>query len=195
MIFYHASSIGNLKEILPLSKDKGSDDKVAYFTPMRAYALFYLRDMEVNHVSAGMVSENKIISHEFFQDQLRTIYQGRSGYIYACENGDTITLAHTTGIWSAREPVAVTTMEYIDDVYDQITQEVAAGSVQLIRFESLSEEEKQKNTEIMKNYILENNFLTTDSAKARFWAKHYTQAWTLAEAEKAGQNASQPSNR
>jgi len=188
MIFYHASNIGNLKEILPLSKDKDSGEKVAYFTPLRAYALFYLRDMEVNHVSAGMVSDSKIISHEFFQDQLRILYQGRSGYIYACENDDNITLAHTIGIWLAKEPIGVTATEYIDDVYEHIMQEVAAGTVELIRYESLSEEKKQEVTEVTKKDILANNFLTTDSAKSRFWAKHYPQAWELAEAEKADKN-------
>ena len=185
MIFYHASNIGNLKEILPLSNDKTSGEKVAYFTPVRAYALFYLRDMEVNHVTADVESDDKIISREFFQNHLKITYQGRNGYIYTCENSGNITLAHTTGIWSAKEPVVVTRAEYIDDVYDHIMKEESDGNVQIIRYESLSNEKKQEYIEGMKNFILEKNFLNVDSAQSRFWAKHYSQAWKLAEAEKA----------
>ena len=181
MIFYHASNVANLKEILPLSNDKQSGEKAAYFTPLRAYSLFYLRDMEVNNVAAGMESENKIISREFFQDQLRITYQRRSGYIYACEDSGNITLARTTGIWTAKKPIAVTSSEYIGDVYEHIMREIAAGIVHVVSYESLSEEQKQEITERMKNFILERNFLNTDSAQSRFWAKYYPQAWKMAE--------------
>jgi len=141
--------------------------------------------MEVNHVTCSVSEDNITIYNEIFQDQLSTMYQDRSGYLYTCETSGNITLAHTTGIWSAKEPVTVMAAEYIGDVYDLIMQEEAAGNVQIIRYESLSEKKKLENTEIIKNYILKNNLLSTDSAKSRFWAKYYSQAWKIAEMEKA----------
>ena len=69
-IYYHASNIGNLTEIKPLSKLHGSGEAVAYFTPIRAYALFYLRDMEINHVTCGVNKDGVVVYHEQFPNQL-----------------------------------------------------------------------------------------------------------------------------
>ena len=85
-ILYHASNIGNLTEIKPLSKLHASGETVAYFTPIRAYALFYLRDMEINHVTCSVNKDDVVVYHEQFSNQLKTLYQGRSGYLYICEN-------------------------------------------------------------------------------------------------------------
>ena len=184
MQFYHASNIKGLKEILPLSESKNKDDKdkVAYFTPVRVCALSYLRDMEVNHVTIGVSDNNVPECHEFFPDQLRTMYQGRSGYLYTCENTDSIKPAQSAGIWSSKEPVVVAVTEYIEDVYDHIMMEIAAGNARLISYESLSEETKQKYTIGMKDFILERDLLTVDSAQSRFWAKYYPEAWKMAGA-------------
>jgi len=88
MLFYHASNIEGLREILPLSESKNKEDKdkVAYFTTVRLCAPSYLRDMEVNHVTIGIGDDNEPECLEFFPDQLRIMYQGRSGYLYTCEN-------------------------------------------------------------------------------------------------------------
>jgi hypothetical protein len=185
MLFYHASNIEGLKEILPLSESKNKEDKVAYFTTVRLCALSYLRDMEVNHVTVGVGDDNMPECHEFFPDQLRTMYQGRSGYLYTCENNGSITMAQSATIWSSKVPVDVVKMEYIDDVYDHIMIEMVAGNVRLISYESLSEKTKQEYTIGMKDFILERNLLTANSAQSRFWAKYYPKAWKMAEAENA----------
>ncbi len=55
---------------------------VVYFTPNRAYALFYIRDREINWVTCGVKEDGVIRYDERFPDQLKTIYQGVSGYVY-----------------------------------------------------------------------------------------------------------------
>ena len=69
MPFYHASNIEGLKEIRPLSKskDKNCEEKVAYFTTLKTDALFYIRDMDANHVTSDVVEDNIVECHEFFQ--------------------------------------------------------------------------------------------------------------------------------
>jgi len=185
MPFYHASNIGGLKKIFPLSESKNKDDndKVAYFTTVRLCALSYLRDMDVNHVTIGVAADGVLECLEFFHDQIRTMYQGRSGYLYTCENNGNITAAQSASIYSSKVPIDVAKVEYIDDVYDHIMKEIAGGSVRFISYESLTEEEKQEHTVGMKNFILERNLLTANSAQSRFWAKYYPEAWKMAKAE------------
>jgi hypothetical protein len=72
-IFYHASNIKNLRELLPLSTMHGGGEKVCYVTPVRAYALFYLRDMEINHVTCWVSGEGVVGYEEQFPNQLKTI--------------------------------------------------------------------------------------------------------------------------
>jgi len=187
MQFYHASNIKGLKKILPLSESKNKEDKdkVAYFTTVRLCALSYLRDMEVNHVTIGVADDNVVECHEFFHDQLRTMYKGRSGYLYTCDNNGSIKVAQTVNIWSSKEPIDVVKTEYIDDVYDHIMREIATGNARLISYESLSEKTKHEYTVGMKNFILERNLLTVNSAQSRFWAKFYPEAWDMAKAVNA----------
>lgn len=175
-VFYHASNCKDLKELLPLSVLHGSNEKVCYFTPIRAYALFYLRDLEINHVTCGLSANGIVVYHEQFPDQLRTIYQGRNGFIYTCKDNGHINMAHTNGVWAANKPVTISEMEYVEDAYAEILKAEKSGDVQVIRYESLSDEKKQEIIEMMKNYILKNKFLSSDSKKARFFIKNFPEA-------------------
>ncbi|MCL2199357.1 MAG: hypothetical protein FWB80_10570 [Defluviitaleaceae bacterium] len=188
MMFYHASNIEGLKKILPLSESKNKEekDKVAYFTPVRLYALSYLRDMDVNHVTIGADDNNMPECLEFFPDQLRIMYQGRSGYLYTCENNGNITVAQSASIWSSKEAVNVVNVEFIDNVYEHILLEIAATNARFVSYESLSEKTKQEYIVNMKDFILERNLLKIDSAQSRFWAQYYPEAWRMAQATTVG---------
>jgi hypothetical protein len=188
MTFYHASNIGNLKEILPLSTLHGSGEKVCYFTPYRAYALFYLRDMEVNHVTCGVDGNGVTVYHEQFPCQLETIYKGRSGYLYLCDESGSIITAHTNGVWASNRKVTVSDAEYISDVYAGILKEEEAGRVRVIRYESLSDDKKREIAEMIKNSIIKHNLLAAGSAKAHFFRENFPQSWQLAERESKRSN-------
>ena len=178
--FYHASN-GGLKELLPLSNLRGNNEVVCYFTPVRAYALFYLRDMEVNHVTCGVQDNGTVVYHEQFPNQLEVTYKSRSGYLYACENNNNIIMAHTNGVYMAKQAIAPSGEEYIEDVYTEIMKAAEDSTVQIIRFESLSDEKKQEITAMMKGYILKSNLLTADTPKSRFFKINFPTAWENAE--------------
>ncbi|MDR0287310.1 MAG: hypothetical protein LBI03_06380 [Clostridiales bacterium] len=69
-LFYHASNIENLSELLPLSTMRGTGEKVCFFTTTRAYAFFYLRDMDINYVTCGVHDNGIVIYEEQFPNQL-----------------------------------------------------------------------------------------------------------------------------
>lgn len=180
-IFYHASSIGGLHELLPLSKMHGGEKTVCYFTPDRTYALFYLRDMKINHVTCGLDGSGVVAYHEQFPSQLAKIYGGRSGYIYSCASGGLVKQGHTGGVWIAAGPVPVLESEFIKDVYAEIIKAEQNGLVKIIRYEELPDEKKNEIAEMMKNYILKNNLLHIDTKKSRFFKNNFPDSWQAAE--------------
>ena len=183
-IFYHASDVGNLTELLPLSNAKGSIEKVCYFTPIKIYALSYLRDKEIDHVPCDISDEGIIIYEEWFPNQLLKTYQGRSGYIYACKNNDDIKVAQKWYIWSATQPVPITEVEYIEDAYTEILKAENSGEIHIIRYESFSDEKKREIIVGIKDFIVQRGWLTIDTPQTRFFAENYPQAWEEAKIEK-----------
>lgn len=179
-IFYHASNIGGLKNLLPLSIQHGGDEKVCYFTLFRAYALFYLRDIEINHITCSISNEGVTTYYEEFLNQLKVIYGGRSGYLYACENNTEITAGHTKGVWVAKQTVFPSSSEYIVDVYAEILKFEKKGEIRVIRYESLPDDKKAEIIEKWKGIIIKNNLFILNTQKSRFYAKSFPQAWELA---------------
>ncbi|MCL2363403.1 MAG: hypothetical protein FWC71_01930 [Defluviitaleaceae bacterium] len=175
-VYYHASNIYNLAEILPLSKLHGSEEQVAYFTPFRAYAIFYLRDMEINHVTCGVNQNGVVIYHEQFPDQLEILYCNRSGYLYICENRN-MELAHTNGVWVAYQPVIISRVDFVEDVYADILKAEQAGEVQIIRYNSLSDEKKQSYIDMMESEIANNGYIMSNSKKASFFKDNFPESW------------------
>lgn len=179
--FYHASNIGGLTELLPLSKIHGDNAQVCYFTPNRAYALFYLRDMEINHVTCSVDDNGVVVYHEQFPNQLAVIYGNRCGYIYTCDDHNKIKLGHTGGVWVATEPIKVLQTEFIYDVYGEIIKAEQSGTVKITRYENLSDEKKTEISEMMKRSILKNGLLYKDTEKSRFFKQYFTSSWEAAE--------------
>src|SRR5450756_3047284 len=113
MIFYHGSSIANITEFETRSQTHDETKSSAvYLTPNRAYALLYIRDLEVNYVTCGVTAEGYIRYDDRFSEQMKTLYSGRSGCLYTCtDNGDFETTS-TRGVWVSKSPVKVESVEY-----------------------------------------------------------------------------------
>ena len=156
---------------------------VAFFTPIRAYALFYLRDMEINHVTCGVNKDGIVLYHEQFSNQLQTLYQGRSGYLYICENKN-MELAHTNGVWAASQSLISSKTEYVADVYVEILKAEESGAIHVVRYDSLPDEKKQEYVDMMKNVILKQGYLSSNSKKALFFKENFAEAWKIAQHEK-----------
>jgi hypothetical protein len=183
--FYHASNIGGLTELLPQSKMHGDTLTVCYFTPNRAYALFYLRDMEINHVTCSVDDNGVVVYHEQFPNQLAAIYGNRCGYIYICDDHNKIKQGHTGGVWVATEPVKILRKEFINDVYNKIIKAEQSGEIRVNRYEDLSDEKKAKISEMMKQSILKNGLLYKDTKKSQFFKPYFSSSWKAAEESEA----------
>lgn len=181
MTMYHGSPVAGITELGTLSTthDEARDASV-YLTPNRAYALFYIRDPEINFVTCSVAAEGYVKYFENFPDQLRTLYKGKCGFLYKCGIRDSFEETSEKDVWVSKKPVSVTAVEEIRDVYAEILKCEANGLVRVFRYESLSEERKCEIQEIMLYSIYKNNYTASASKKARFFKEKFPQAWDYA---------------
>jgi len=172
MPYYHGSPVAGIKTLAP------PPGGVIYLTNCRAYALFYIRDLEVNHVTCGVARDGVVEYDEQFPGQLRALYAGRGGWIYACE-GDGFAQGHSPWIVTAGRAVDVVSAQYIPDAYESIAREIDAGTVRFKRYEDKTDEQKRDITEMAAWAILKNGHLSAATPKARFYEQSFPQAWAL----------------
>jgi hypothetical protein len=175
-ILYHGSKIPRLAELRPASKG------IVYLTPNRTYALFYIRDREIDWVTCAVRADGVVWYEEQFQDQLRTIYGGVGGYVYACAAG-AAEPTRERDVWIARKPVEVTGAEHVPDVYEEIVRCEALGLVSVARREEMTEDRRRGLHENMARYIREGGFLRAQTRKAAFLAAQFPEAWRAAQEE------------
>jgi len=176
-IYYHGT-MEELTELNTVSKDHAdTQDSVVYLTPNRAYALFYIRDREINWVTCGVKEDGVIRYDERFPDQLKTIYRGVSGYIYSCEDNGSFVASKTRDIYTCNQPVSINSKVFVPDVYEELLKYVQRGSIDVTRYESLSEDEKQDVFDMMVHLIFKNDWVNSTSKKADFFREHFPEAW------------------
>ena len=177
MIYYHGTT-EDLTKLNAVSKDHAdAHNSVVYLTPNRAYALFYIRDREINWVTCGVKGDGVILYDERFPDQLKTIYRGVSGYIYSCEDNGSFVTSKTRDIYTCNQPVSINSKVFVPDVYEELLKYVQRGSIDVTRYESLSEDEKQDVFDMMVHSIFKNDLFNSSGKKAAFFREHFTEAW------------------
>lgn len=178
MVLYHGNSVCGIEELNPCSA--AHDDPtspVVYLTPNRAYALFYIRDREINYVTCGVTAEGYIRYDERFPEQLETLYKGMSGYLYRCKDNGALEPTSTRGVWLSKKPVEIESCEFIPDVYSEILKYEKSGDVKVIRYETLSDGEKHEVYKMIVRSLYKSGLTNVRSKKSDFYRKHFPEAW------------------
>ena len=117
--YYHGSVNPNLEHLDIISKcNENPNIKCAYITDNYAYSLFYIRDMDINIVTAW-VNQNGIACYEEqFENQLEIMYQNRSGYIYECGNENNFIKSSTNGIYYSTSPIYFNNRIYVENAFE-----------------------------------------------------------------------------
>ncbi|MCL2301006.1 MAG: hypothetical protein FWC27_12765 [Firmicutes bacterium] len=173
MPYYHGSPVAGIQTLAP------PPGGVVYLTNCRAYALFYIRDLEVNHVTCG-VRNGVVLYDEQFPGQLRALYAGRGGWLYACE-GNGFAPGKDPWIVTAGSAVTVASAEHIPNAYEAILREIEAGAVRVDSYEGKTAERRRDITEMMVRLILQDGYLSAATPRARFFERSFPEAWALAQ--------------
>ncbi|MDR3149487.1 MAG: hypothetical protein LBT88_05685 [Oscillospiraceae bacterium] len=142
MTFYHGSSVGGLKELIPFAKS-GSNLKepLVYMTSSRQLAAHYIWNTGKYPIKSPMLDirpDGTLVFQEMFSGALEYFYKGLCGWIYKCE-GD-YQYNDKTGVCTtatSADPVPVVSAEFVEDVYEHIISYAEQGKFVYERFESL----------------------------------------------------------
>ena len=169
--FFHGSVIGGLDVILANAKSHVNGNSVAYFTTDRVYALVCCRSRQENFVTMG---PRNGIQHYFerFPDQLKTMYEGKEGFLY--QPISTATLTNTKGhTWESPVNVPVILVEHIPNVYPEILREEAAGNVIVRRYAEIDPAEQKLDANYIRDHL--DDPLSTEYRE--FLIQHFSSLW------------------
>ncbi len=174
-MFYHGSAAAGIATL-----ETRGEKHVVYLTDNRAYALLYLRDPQIDFVTCGVTRDGTVRYEERFPDQLRTLYAGRSGWIYSCAENAAMEKTRVPGIWISHENVPVAAAERIADAYEALQPYLASGAVCVRTYESLSAQEISENDCAIVEFIRQRGLLCEKSPRADFYRERFPRAWEMA---------------
>ena len=183
---YHGSFFPDIHKLNAASKNHDNEEKVVYMTSNRAYALFYIWDAEHNGIKNKWVTSwirDGIVSyHEQFPGQLKSFYDNVSGFIYYCSKNDDWVKASKPDTWICNHDVIIEGCEKVENVYEEIARYETEGKVNVIRFEAMSPEERDKTVQMIADVIIQKNYLLNPSDDEAVFLKSYNKlAWERAE--------------
>ena len=120
--------------------------------------------------------------HEQFPGQLKSFYDGVSGYIYLCSINDDWSKASQPDTWICSHDVEIEGYEKIENVYYEVLRYEDEGKINIIRFEAMTPKEQDKTVQMIADFIIEGNYLLTPNEEdARFLKTYNKLAWERAE--------------
>lgn len=181
---YHASSvsgIGTLKAVSALHGEPGA--KVVYLTESLPYSLFYIWDAVRNkkpgkHVTCWL-KDGVVHYEEQFPDQMRTFYEGVSGYVYSAEaNASCERMPDRESMWFSRSDVKVAQATFVPDVHAEMMKYVQLGQVKVIPFGEVSKEKIRMLYDYMVQQILKNGWLRQpELPDSVFYRTYFPSVW------------------
>ena len=168
------------------SRLHNSAEKVVYLTDNIPYALLYLWDEDhngcsVKHVT-GWTKNNTAYYEEQFPDQLKTFYQGVSGYLYCIsDSADIKAVANRTNMFYCTTAAAVAKTICIPDVYEELLKYEAEGTFVVLRYNEQSAERQNELVDFIAKGIIHEKFYAENEQKQTFMKKHFPKSWEKAE--------------
>ena len=153
-MFYHASPIPNLKELIP---HKSNHNKpLVYLSEKRENTLVYLSNAvekfcnqnniahsDIIHkwASYGFNQNGILVLEEFYPNAVEETYSGVNGYVYSVKSNENIVQQKDIPFAAVSEqPVLVESCEFISDAYEEIEHMAEQGLIKINKFENNSEE-------------------------------------------------------
>ena len=142
MEYYHGTITEGLTQLLPYSSaNTNLKTPVVYLTTSKQLALHYIWDYKRCPFKSPMLEIRKdgvIVFKEMYSNALEHLYKGLSGYIYCC-HGE-YEYENDSGVYTcaiSKEPVPVSSFEFIADVYESILAYEKQGTFIYERYENL----------------------------------------------------------
>ena len=182
---YHGSITPGITKLQARSKLHRSETQVVYLTDSIPYALFYIWDSQHNGYSGKYVTggfrNDRAFYEEQFPDQLRTFYQGISGYLYRIpKTASAHPVANRDGLFYQEGDVPVADTIFIPDVYDELLKHEAAGHLLVLRYNEQTPERQAELVQMITAAIRQSGFFADEPELQQFMQKYFSTSWRLA---------------
>lgn len=181
---YHGSITPGITTLEVRSRLHGTDKRVVYLTDSIPYALFYIWDSAHNGLRAKYVTGGfrggQAFYEEQFPDQLRTLYEGVSGWLYRIPfTADTHPVEGREGLFYREGSANVGEAVFIPDVYAELLKYEAANELRILRYSDHTAERKAELTTMLAEGIRRSGYFENDPEQKAFMQRHFPQAWGL----------------
>ncbi len=181
MILYHGSNTENIKVLEPRQADH--DRPYIYLTTIDVVSAFYICnavEKPYYWFPYGFNKNGVPVYHELYPNAFVEISQGKKGYLYIvdADEKDIIPFKNIPCARLGTKPIPVKECIEILNAYDYFMEKVAAGELEISKFESKSEKELQNWYEMIKAYIYQKNIRNTpDCSYAKFIKNKFPCIW------------------
>ena len=189
MIAYHGTVVGGLDVLKPFANPHSNlSYPCVYLSTCKALAAIYIWKHPFKWMTFEIPEDGIPLYNESFQGGLAYFYGGVKGYIYTCrgnfQTDEKTTIRHAV---ISREPVQVNEVEVVEDAYDHILRCEREGLLRIQHYESLSEEQKQRDRNMVLSTIRRLDLLEGEHPLSPFVSRTFPELWEEALRQKAGQ--------
>ncbi len=177
MKLYHGSPIGNIEVLLP--KQSNHEKEYVYFITHEALAVIYAYNPIARpggFYTYRFGKNGEVYYDEFFEDQLKKIYQGKSGYVYEIENDEynLCKLEKMPWVYLSEKPIKVQKPKFIPDIYEEVLRLEKEGKIIVNRYNTIDPEQRQKNRSVVvKDIEMKDLRNRKDNSYAIFLHEHF----------------------
>lgn len=143
MTYYHGSPISDLTELTPTISEH--DKPYVYFSLNPLVALLYaVKPVEkpYSYYPYGFDKDGKIIYSEYFENSFKILYEGKTGYLYECndiQNPERLTTIKDVYLSCTAEKISRATV--IPDLYAYFKEQEKLGLFSVKPYNEISEKE------------------------------------------------------
>ena len=155
MKLYHGSPINNIKKLKPFISNHNN----AYVYATDNYILSILYSYNPLTRPNGFYTyffnkDNQLVYEEYFHDQLKEIYKGKTGYIYEIKDNNFTKLENIPWIYIAEKEIQTNRTIVIKDIYEEIIKLENEGKIIILRYQDQDEKQRKQNEKIIQNEII-----------------------------------------
>ena len=183
MIRYHCSPTGGLTVLEPRKPASFEKPAAVYMTTSLPMALMYgIRNFEYTY---GYTKEGQIYFSEYFPNELEILYRGKSASLYLCAP-ETVQTTRIPNEAVSDQLVQVLREIRIPDVCEALLEQERLGTLEIRRYETLTEKNLDWIRRAEADCIREYGLLNKPGPMADYYREHYPESWQ--DVEKVSEN-------
>lgn len=171
MTLYHGSGVQGIPILRPFPSNH--DKPYVYLTHSSILAAIYAHNplTRPNGFFSYWWGKDGLLHYdEYFENQLEEIYSGQKGYVYECE-GIYPSLEKMPWVYLSEEPVAVTNVVEIPDLYLHLLQCEKDGLLKVQRWNQVPDRQKEIWENVVKRSLKNTDLSTPEGREYRDYVK------------------------